>query len=238
LFCLHKRLIPSGKGYYSRDTKGSKGSKGKGYYSGGSGKGYYSRDTKGSKGKGSYSGGSGKGSYSGGSGKGYYSGGSGKGYYSGDTKGSEGKGYYSADIKGKGSVAPPPKGKGAPPPKGKGAPPPEGKGKGAGGEGCYRIPVLFFVSEIEAAEYTNSIGFGLDAVPFYNPETGEQLGVYSDFATETPGGTDECLVTGAFSFGVGVETYQSQIELQFTCTSEYNAIVGGTGEYGCASGYE
>jgi len=230
LFCLHKRLIPSGKGYYSRDTKGSKGSKGKGYYSGGSGKGYYSRDTKGSKGKGSYSGGSGKGSYSGGSGKGYYSGGSGKGYYSGDTKGSEGKGYYSADIKGKGSVAPPPKGKGAPPP--------EGKGNGAGGEGCYRIPVLFFVSEIEAAEYTNSIGFGLDAVPFYNPETGEQLGVYSDFATETPGGTDECLVTGAFSFGVGVETYQSQIELQFTCTSEYNAIVGGTGEYGCASGYE
>jgi len=103
------------------------------------------------------------------------------------------------------------------------------------------MPILFYLDDIQAGEFENSIGFGLDRVPFYNPETGEQLGYYSDFATET-GGSDECLVQGVFSFDEDMSSdtvsFASTINLSFTCSSESNAVVGGTGSYGCASGYE
>lgn len=79
-----------------------------------------------------------------------------------------------------------------------------------------------------------------DTVPFYDPETGEQLGVYSDFSTETST-SDECLIQGFFTWVTqdnGFDEYASQLNLQSTCTSKYNSIVGGNGMYGCASGYE
>ena len=105
---------------------------------------------------------------------------------------------------------------------------------------CNVISVIFKKQEIAAAEYTNCLGFGLDQVPFYDPETGNQLGTYSDFATSLPD-CNECVVSGAFSFDEDSThngLYRSQINIAFTCGSEMNTITGGSGTYGCASGYE
>ena len=121
---------------------------------------------------------------------------------------------------------------------GKGSPP-TGKGKGSGPLSCTTIPILFYQKDITAAEYTNSAGFGLKEVPFYNPTTLEQLGTYSDFAVDIPE-SDECVADGAFSFGLNPDTgsYDSQITIAFTCGSAQNSITGGSGAYGCATGYE
>jgi len=101
---------------------------------------------------------------------------------------------------------------------------------------CTRLPVLFFVDEIDAGEYKSAVGFGLQNVPFYDPETGEQLGVYNDAATQLPN-SNECLVQSSFSFGFRT-VFDDIINLQFTCRGKTNSIVGGSGKYACASGYE
>lgn len=79
----------------------------------------------------------------------------------------------------------------------------------------------------------------MNQVPFFDPETLEQIGTYSDFAVDIPD-SEECIATGAFSFGTpGADgKYPSQVEISFTCGSQQNAVTGGTGEYGCASGFE
>jgi len=75
-----------------------------------------------------------------------------------------------------------------------------------------------------------------DSVPFYNSDTNEQLGVYSDEAKSLD--DDDCVGAGLFSFGAADPEYSMQISFSFTCKGEFNAITGGTGAYGCAKGYE
>jgi hypothetical protein len=150
----------------------------------------------------------------------------------GGSESGKGKGG-SESGKGKGDSG---KGKGGPVSgKGKGAP--EGKGKGVAS--CTVIPILFYSEDLLLANYSNAVGFGLDQVPIFDPETLAQIGVYSDFAVDIPD-SDDCIASGAFSFGTqGADgKYPSQIEISFTCRSQQNAITGGSGEYGCASGYE
>lgn len=80
--------------------------------------------------------------------------------------------------------------------------------------------------------YENGASF--DSVPYYNSETGDQLGFYTDEATTLE---DDCVGTGVFSFGPAV-SYEDQISITFTCNGAYNAITGGNGRFGCASGFE
>jgi hypothetical protein len=121
-------------------------------------------------------------------------------------------------------------------------PTPSGSPPTSNGDGtvsCKVIPVLFYSKEITDGGYTNNVGYGLKKVHVYDPETLEQIGVYSDFAIDIPD-SEECLVTGAYSLGTPDANgkYASQIELSFTCSSQSKAITGGTGAYGCASGFE
>lgn len=115
------------------------------------------------------------------------------------------------------------------------------KGKGKGVASC-AVPIsnLFRVEDVDGTYlYFNDIGYGLKQVPFFDPVTLEQLGTYSDFTVDVPD-SEECIGTGAFSFGTpGADgTYSSQVEISYTCSGQQNAVTGGTGEYGCASGYE
>jgi hypothetical protein len=149
-------------------------------------------------------------------------------------KGGSESGKGGSSGKGKGGSE---SGKGGSPGKGKGGT--EGKGKGGGFASCTVVPVLFYNEDLLAGEYTNAIGFGLNQVPFYDPETLVQLGNYSDFAVDIPD-SEECIASGAFSFGTPDASgkYPTQVEISFTCGSSENAITGGSGDYGCASGFE
>jgi hypothetical protein len=83
------------------------------------------------------------------------------------------------------------------------------------------------------------VGFGLQQVPFYNPSSGALLGSYSDFVMSFGANSTECMATGAFSFNKASDgMYHDTITISFSCQSEYNAVSGGTGIYGCAQGYE
>jgi len=113
-------------------------------------------------------------------------------------------------------------------------------GKGKGGApvvvtSCQVIPVIMDFDDLRNAYTKTEAGGTFDTVPFYNAETGELLGYYSDSSTDLE--SEDCVGTGAFSFDYE-EPYVSQIAFQFTCFGEFNSITGGTGEFGCASGFE
>ena len=180
-------------------------------------------------------------------------------------KGEAGKGAmpWSSGKGGKGSMPPPNSGKGGkgamPPPPGKGnmgkggkgsMPPPPGKGsagkgtmpgKGGNGKGsapsisCPQISIYFYIQDLTDKYEPNAIGGGFDNVPFYSTQTGDQIGFYSDQATNLT--NSDCVGTGSFSFGL-THDFPSQISFSFTCNGTYNAITGGNGQFGCAEGYE
>jgi len=104
---------------------------------------------------------------------------------------------------------------------------------------CNTIHVYFHPEDYSYADYENKIGFGLAELPFYD-EHGNQLGTYSDFATVTGKDSEECVGRGAYSFDFDehIGFYLSTINMAYTCSSDYNTITGGSGDYGCASGYE
>jgi len=95
--------------------------------------------------------------------------------------------------------------------------------------------VFFYFEDLQDSFKKNGVGGTFDNAPFYNTETGEQLGFYSDTAADLS--SEDCVGSGAFSFGMD-EPYVSQIAFQFTCFGEFNSITGGTGMYGCAKGFE
>jgi hypothetical protein len=149
----------------------------------------------------------------------------------------KGKGAVPPPGKGKGAVPPPGKGKGAVPPpgKGKGYVPPPGKGKGKG----YVVPQEPVCSSFGITFRTQDLvprqtpgGRTFDNVPFYDGEGEAIIGFYSEHLVNLP--SEDCMGTGTFSFG---RNYTSQLFIQFTCDGAYTAVVGGTGDYGCAEGY-
>ena len=149
---------------------------------------------------------------------------SGKGYMGeGMTPPPSGKGNMS-----KGSMPPPGKGS-MPLPPSKGAP----KGSSKGASVCRFVPIFMYKQDLHAGFEHETYGNGgsLDSIPFYNVETGEHLGYYSDSAAYLASG--DCVGNGEFTF-----IDQSQISIQFTCFGTFNSITGGTGQFGCASGYE
>jgi hypothetical protein len=134
-------------------------------------------------------------------------------------------------------VPPPGKGKGYSPPPGKGKGYTPGKGKGAYPPAvptCEDFQITFYKSDLRERYTASEFGSSFDAVPFYNSNDGQLLGYYSDESTTLP--SNDCVGTSAFSFGL--DPYLSQINLQFTCDGASNAITGGSGLYGCATGYE
>lgn len=104
---------------------------------------------------------------------------------------------------------------------------------------CTVLPLLVYTADYVAAQFENAAGFGSSDIPLYNPETLVQIGYYSDFALNNPD-VDDCVVSAAFSFDWNSNTgfYDSQINTASTCLSEYTTIVGGSGTYGCANGYQ
>ena len=138
-----------------------------------------------------------------------------------------------------GNMPPPGKGWPMPPPPGKGgAPSPAPVGKGAPSY-CTVIPVILFKTDLKAGYFTDAVGFGYNEVPFYNPQNGQQLGTFSQTVTNIPNST-ECVGTSAYSFDYDstLGLYRSQINTASTCNGQMNAITGGSGSYGCASGYD
>ncbi|GKY95994.1 hypothetical protein MPSEU_000559900 [Mayamaea pseudoterrestris] len=102
-------------------------------------------------------------------------------------------------------------------------------------EACRTIPIFFLKSELTANYTRYATGGGFDSVPYYNANTGEQYGFYSDEATNLDSG--DCVGGGVFSFGPTI-SYLDQITFSFSCYGASNSITGGNGRFGCASGYE
>jgi len=137
-----------------------------------------------------------------------------------------------------GNMPPPGKGWPMPPPGKGGAPTAAPVGKGAPSY-CTVIPVILFKTDLKAGYFTDAVGFGYNQVPFYNPQNGQQLGTFSQSVTNIPNST-ECVGTSAYSFDYDstLGLYRSQINTASTCNGQMNAITGGSGSYGCASGYD
>ena len=112
----------------------------------------------------------------------------------------------------------------------------------ADAESCTTLDIFFYQADIKAGRFTTPVGFGLREVPFYSAETGDKIGIYTDFANNLGNPDAEtigvCLATGSFSWTDENGDVVSTVNLSFTCASAENAIVGGTGEYSCANGYE
>ena len=100
-----------------------------------------------------------------------------------------------------------------------------------------------------ANQFDTQLGIGVNQDPFFDKPNGTQIGVYSNFAmfpqgfppAESAAESVECFVTSVYSFGHPDPVtgfYSSTIDLSHTCTSKFNTIIGGTGDYGCATGYE
>jgi hypothetical protein len=100
---------------------------------------------------------------------------------------------------------------------------------------CRTIPIYFLKRQLRANYTRYNFGGGFDSVPYYNADTGAQLGYYSDEAINLDSG--DCVGTGVFSFGPTV-SYLDQITFTFSCNGASNSITGGNGRFGCANGYE
>jgi len=100
---------------------------------------------------------------------------------------------------------------------------------------CQVISIFVHNSDLKKCVQYDEVGNGFDSVPFYSTETGQLLGYYSDEAANLASG--DCVGVGRFSFG-SQPMYGDQLSIQFTCFGNFNTITGGTGEYGCAKGYE
>lgn len=115
-------------------------------------------------------------------------------------------------------------------------------------EKCTKYTYYTDAHEVDASFYENTIGFGLAEVPVYDDDARlNQVGTFSSAATiagagagSVQEGVRECIISGALSFDLDEYSglYGSTINFAYTCNSEYNAVVGGTGAYGCASGYQ
>jgi hypothetical protein len=143
---------------------------------------------------------------------------------------------YDGGLKG-GGWNPPPQPKQTLPPKAppKISPPPHtGKGVHLPGS-CQQVNVFFEIQELRSGYQQTDAGGGFDNIPFYSQESGEQLGFYSDAAFTLD--SEDCVGTGAFNFGDSPD-YPSQINFSFTCFGLYNTVTGGSGQFGCAKGYE
>jgi hypothetical protein len=100
---------------------------------------------------------------------------------------------------------------------------------------CQKIPVFFYVEDLKSGYNATSVGGSFHKVPFYYKDNGDLLGYYSDSSTKFADG--DCVGVGTFSFGK-TSPYPSQVSVQFTCTGHQNSIIGGNGDFGCASGVE
>ena len=95
-------------------------------------------------------------------------------------------------------------------------------------------------SDLHANMKNTSTSILFEDVPFYNPNTGELLGAYSMSANYVSKQQD-CIGTAVYSFSLDKVLggyYRSSITESFTCLGYLNAITGGTGRFGCASGYD
>jgi len=105
---------------------------------------------------------------------------------------------------------------------------------------CRVISMIMYKSDLRDGYNKNSVGGTFESVPFYDADSGDLLGSYSDSAVQID--DDDCIGSGAFSFGSGgggdTPSYSDQVEFGFTCSGRYNAVTGGTGTFGCATGFE
>lgn len=80
------------------------------------------------------------------------------------------------------------------------------------GSQCTVVPVSFFAADFVTRNVVTAVGFGVYDVPFYDSETGQQLGLYADAVVQFEA---DCIINGAFSFGTpnAEGTFASQINL-------------------------
>jgi len=126
----------------------------------------------------------------------------------------------------------------------------DGKGQCTGrclGDACCQvIPIFFNLADLEAAAKTTAVGNGIDNLPFFSYVDGTQLGVYSEQTTtlQKDGVPFGCVGNGAYTFPGSASPeapLPGQISVQFSCdftNSGSNMISGGSGAYGCATGFD
>jgi hypothetical protein len=103
---------------------------------------------------------------------------------------------------------------------------------------CTILSVAYNDDEVAASAVVENDFSVSYTYPVYDVDTKMKIGDYSLQATLFL--NNDCLYASAYSFGYSNETgtYASQIVGQGTCSGETVAIVGGTGAYACAKGFE
>jgi hypothetical protein len=126
----------------------------------------------------------------------------------------------------------------------------KGKGKGQGTippllplnmytPNCRNVSYKFFYEEVNAGRHSN---VNVDTLEYalYNVTTEEYAGYYQDASTfGSPDNFKECVFYAVYSFDMDdTLTYHSQILTMGSCAGSSNAVIGGTGRFGCVTGYD
>ena len=108
--------------------------------------------------------------------------------------------------------------------------------KGSNKKGCGNVETFwFYLEEVRNGRRNITVGDSL-VYPIYRIGSNESVGSYKDTAIYT--GDGDCQFTASYNLDASNDTYASQIMLQGTCNGESNAVVGGTGNFSGASGYD
>ena len=115
---------------------------------------------------------------------------------------------------------------------------------------CVRWNMYALTSEIDAGAQNTTVG-GNHMFPVYFGEGNEindsfmgtpggKAGMFLDATTLIGAGNGDCIFEGSFLFGeANAEgVYENQLAVAGTCLGTANTIIGGTGDFACATGYE
>jgi len=102
---------------------------------------------------------------------------------------------------------------------------------------CYTVSYLALVEEIlnysTAGDHGSTYWF-----PVYDPHTLQPVGTFQESTIDTHDG--ECISTGSFSFEYtdSTQSYDSSIIVASSCTGTFSSVIGGSGKFNCATGYQ
>ena len=106
---------------------------------------------------------------------------------------------------------------------------------------CETFTLKYFLQDIEDGREEIAGGDSL-TYPLYDPVTSQIVGNYSDVATYFGPDGSHCVFNAVYSFNSAeaAETLlvRDQVMTQGTCAGAFNSIIGGTGDYACATGYD
>jgi hypothetical protein len=103
---------------------------------------------------------------------------------------------------------------------------------------CQTASYKFFYDEVNAGRSQSAIGDTLE-YPLYDVDTEEYAGYYQDASIFAPKDFSNCVFYAVYNFDMDDKLfYKSQVVTMGSCSGSNNSIVGGTGRYGCATGYD